>query len=105
VVSEKDGVVTWNVKPGDEIIAGQTIGYITDIEDPDTPRIKVISRATGILFGLKRHHLVRPGQVIAKISGILTKLTLSIELCSSLNVISVGTDPLPWRLDGDLLTV
>ena len=72
------------VKPGDQVEAGQVIGEIVDIEDTDAARVKVISRASGVVFGLKRHHLVRPGQVIAKISG---------------------RDPLPWRLKGDLLTV
>lgn len=84
VVADKDGVVAWRVAPGDMVTAGQVIGEIIDIEDVDASREPVIAKTSGLLFGLKRHHLVRPGQVIAKISG---------------------PEPLPWRLGGNLLTV
>jgi predicted deacylase len=89
------------VKPGDMVSAGQVIGEVIDIEDTDAPRVQVISRATGVLFGLKRHHLVRPGQVIAKISGSSNYC----DCCMSINKLTTGKDPLPWRLNGDLLTV
>lgn len=84
VTAHKAGVVTWCSKPGDHVEVGQLLGEIVDLEDVDAPREAVKARTSGVLFSLKRHHLVRPGQVISKISGY---------------------SPLPWRLTGDLLTV
>jgi predicted deacylase len=77
------GVVAWRVKPGDEVITGDVLGEIVDIENIDIPRIPIIARTSGVIFSMRRHKLVRPGQVIIKIAGI---------------------DKLPWRL-GNLLPI
>ena len=41
-----------------------------DIENPDSERYPVISRTSGVVFSMARHKLVRPGQVIIKVSGM-----------------------------------
>ena len=61
--------MTWKVKSGDMVKAGDVLGEITDIEDPDVPRTVVTSRVTGLVFGLRTHAIVRPGQIIIKVSG------------------------------------
>lgn len=56
--------------------------YVVNIEDPDAPRVPVITRTAGIVFGLRRHKLARPGEICIKVAG---------------------DAPLPWRT-GHLLT-
>jgi len=63
------GVVAWKVKVGDFVEAGQVLGEIVDIEDPDKPRTPVTTSTAGLVFGVRRHKLVRPGQIIIKVSG------------------------------------
>lgn len=53
-----------------------------NIEDPDAVRVPIVSRNAGIVFGLRRHKLARPGEICIKVAG---------------------DDPLPWRT-GNLLT-
>ncbi len=45
------------------------LGEIVDIEDVDAPRVPIISKQTGIVFGVRPHKLVRPGQIIIKVAG------------------------------------
>lgn len=45
-------------------------GEIIDIENPDSKRRPIISRTSGVVFSMARHKLVRPGQVIIKVSGM-----------------------------------
>lgn len=82
IEASKAGVVCWRVKAGDLVEAGDILGEIVDIEDPDAPRVPVTTSATGIIFGMRSHRLVRPGQIIIKVSG---------------------AEPLEWR-KGNLLT-
>ena len=35
----------------------------------DAPRVPVTTRVAGIVFGLRCHCLVRPGQIIIKVAG------------------------------------
>lgn len=76
------GVVAWRVGPGDEVAAGQLLGEIVDVEDLDAPRVAVLSATSGVVFGMRSHKLVRPGQIIVKVAG---------------------REVLPWR-KGNLLT-
>lgn len=63
------GIVAWKVRPGDVVEKGTVLGEIVDIEDPDSPRVPVVSRTGGVVFSMARHKLVRPGQVIIKVAG------------------------------------
>ena len=45
------------------------LGEIVNIEDPDAPRTPIVSAASGVLFGMRSHKLVRPGQIIVKVAG------------------------------------
>ena len=78
----KMGVVAWRVRPGEEVAEGQVLGEIVDVENIDEARVPIVSRTSGIVFGMRSHKLVRPGQIIVKVAGHL---------------------PLPWRT-GKLLT-
>jgi predicted deacylase len=78
----KMGVVAWKVRPGQEVSEGQVLGEIVDMEYIDEPREPIISRTSGIVFGMRTHKLVRPGQIIIKVAG---------------------RSPLPWR-KGKMLT-
>lgn len=67
--ANKVGIVAWQVRPGAYVEKGVVLGEIIDIEDPDTPRLPVISRTSGVVFSMARHKLVRTGQVIIKVAG------------------------------------
>ena len=75
-------MVAWRVRPGAIVNAGDVLGEIVNIEDPDAPRTPVLTRASGLVFGMRSHKLVRPGQIIIKVAG---------------------EQPLDWRT-GNLLT-
>jgi predicted deacylase len=55
----KAGVVAWKKRPGAWVKAGDLLGEIVDIEDPDAPRTPLAARNNGLLFCLARHKLVR----------------------------------------------
>lgn len=78
----KMGIVAWRVRPGDEVTEGQLLGEIVDMEYIDEAREPIFTRTSGIVFGMRSHKLVRPGQIIVKVAG---------------------TTPLPWR-KGNMLT-
>ncbi|CAE7785847.1 unnamed protein product, partial [Symbiodinium microadriaticum] len=78
----KAGVVAWRVRPGDEVVEGQVLGEIVDVEYIDEERVPLVSRTSGLVFGMRTHKLVRPGDIIIKVAG---------------------STPLPWR-KGKLLT-
>ena len=63
------GVVAWKVRAGSVVEEGAILGEIVNIEDPDAARVAVISRTAGLVFGLRSHKLVRPGQIIIKVAG------------------------------------
>lgn len=76
------GVLAWRVKAGDVVTEGQLLGEIVNIEDPDAARVPITTRTAGIVFGVRRHKLARPGEICIKVAGDV---------------------PLPWRT-GHLLT-
>lgn len=76
------GVLAWKVRPGDRVVEGQLLGELVRIDDVDAPRIPLVARAAGLVFGMHRHKLAVPGDVIVKVAG---------------------SAPLSWR-KGDLLT-
>ncbi len=82
IKAHKSGVVVWRVHAGDIVNDGDVLGEIIDIVDLDAPRVPVVSRTSGIVFGLRPPKVVRPGQIIIKVAG---------------------NDVLPWRT-GYLLT-
>jgi predicted deacylase len=53
-----------------------------NVVDVDAPRVPVISRTAGIMFGVRHQRLVKPGDIMIKVAG---------------------KQPLPWRV-GNLLT-
>eukprot|EP01038_Epipyxis_sp_PR26KG_P012539 gene12539-16817_t len=63
------GVLAWKVGPGSIVSQGDVLGEIVNIEDVDAPRIPIVSNASGIVFGMRRHKLARPGDIIIKVSG------------------------------------
>lgn len=72
----------WKSRVGDQVVVGQVLGEIVDVVDVDAPRVPVVSRAAGVVFGMRNQRLVKPGDIIIKVAG---------------------SDPLPWRV-GNLLT-
>mmetsp|Transcript_14197 Transcript_14197/g.14827 ORF Transcript_14197/g.14827 Transcript_14197/m.14827 type:complete len:407 (-) Transcript_14197:52-1272(-) len=70
IKAEKCGVVAWRVHPGDEVKEGDILGEIVDIDDLEAPRVPIRTSTSGIVFGRRGHKLVRPGQIIIKVSGI-----------------------------------
>lgn len=70
IEAEKPGIVVWKVKVGDEVKRGDLIGEIVDIADVDAPRSSIVARTDGLVFAMRSHKLVRPGQVILKVSGL-----------------------------------
>lgn len=77
------GVMAWKVRPGSWVSVGDLLGEVVDVENVDAPRIPLVARTAGLVFSMRRHKLVRPGQVVIKVAG---------------------RDPLPWRT-GSLLTI
>lgn len=63
------GVACWKKHIGDIVNAGDILGEIVNIEDPDAPRTPVITKQSGVIFGVRPHALVRPGQIIIKVAG------------------------------------
>lgn len=63
------GVLAWRVRPGDTVQRGQMLGEIVDVTNPDAPRTPVVTQAAGLVFGMRRHRLARPGEIIVKVAG------------------------------------
>jgi predicted deacylase len=76
------GVLAWRVRPGDRVTEGQLMGEVVNMEDVDAPRVPLLSRTAGLVYGMRRHKLAVPGDVVLKVAG---------------------SSALPWR-KGDLLT-
>jgi len=76
------GVFACRVTAGDVVAKGDVMGEIVPLDDPGAARLPVISGTSGVVYGIRRHKLVRPGQVIVKVAG---------------------AEPLAWRT-GNLLT-
>ena len=76
------GVIAWKVDIGHTVNAGDVLGEIVDIVNIDSPRYLLRSRTSGVVYGMRNHKLIRPGEIIIKIAG---------------------SEVLPWRT-GKLLT-
>ncbi len=63
------GLVVWHFDVGDRIAAGDTVAELVDLAAPDTPRLPVVARQSGILFSAHVDALQRPGARIGKIAG------------------------------------
>lgn len=63
------GLVVWKAELGSMVKAGDIVAEIVVVDDVDAPRVPVVTRQTGIIFGRKRHKLASPGQVIVKVAG------------------------------------
>lgn len=65
------GLIAWKCALGDPVKIGDHLADIIDIAAPDPAqaRTPVIARQTGILFSLNIDHLIRPGEIMGKISG------------------------------------
>lgn len=66
---EAAGVIAWKVKPGERVEVGQVLGEIVSIDDFDKERIPIITRTAGLVFGMRRHKLARPGEIVIKVAG------------------------------------
>lgn len=75
-------MLSWKVRAGDTVTEGQLLGEIVRIEDAFAPRIPLVSRTAGVVFGMHSHKLAMPGLIVIKVAG---------------------ETPLPWRT-GNLLT-
>jgi hypothetical protein len=69
IEAEMAGVVAWKVRPGQTVEVGETLGEIVDITNVDAPRLPVKSKTSGLVYGMRSHKLVRPGQIIIKVAG------------------------------------
>jgi uncharacterized protein len=71
-------------KLGDMVKPGDVVGEVVSIDDPNAPRVPILSRSEGLVFCLRApiKRLVRPGDIVVKITG---------------------EKVLPWR-EGNLLT-
>lgn len=76
-------IQAWKCRVGEEVALHQVLGEIVNVADVDAPRVPIIARTAGILFGMRHQRLVKPGDIMAKVAG---------------------NDPLPWRV-GNLLTL
>lgn len=63
------GLIVWRVEVGQSVRAGELLGEIVDMEDPDKPRVPVAAKTSGVVFGRRRQRLAVPGQVIIKVAG------------------------------------
>lgn len=50
-------------------MAGQLLGEVVRMDDMDAPRISLESRTDGLVFGMRRHKLAVPGDVVVKVAG------------------------------------
>ena len=81
--------MAWKARVGEHVKAGQLLGEIVPIDHhssdtPETlaPRVPVLSRTDGIVYGVRTHKLAIPGEIMIKVAG---------------------AQPLDWRT-GNLLT-
>jgi predicted deacylase len=63
------GLIAWKIKAGDHVKNGQLLGEIVNIEDIDAARIPIVGKTSGIVFGLNRHKLAIPGDVVVYVAG------------------------------------
>eukprot|EP01039_Chlorochromonas_danica_P002942 gene2942-3210_t len=63
------GVLAWKVHPGDQVEAGQLLGEVVIVDDIDAPRVPLRARTAGIVFGMHRHKLSIPGEIVVKVAG------------------------------------
>ncbi len=79
------GLLAWKKQIGERVDKGEVVAELIDIEaaDPSAARTPVFSAASGLFFARKADTLVQPGDRIGKVAG---------------------SEPLPHRKAGDLLT-
>jgi len=63
------GILAWRVHAGDIVEAGQLLGEIVNMEDIDQPRVLIIARTGGLIYGMARHKLAVPGDIVIKVAG------------------------------------
>lgn len=61
------GVVAWRVRPGDHVNTGDVLGEIVNVADLSASRRSLVSRTCGIVFGMRGHKLVSPGEIVVKV--------------------------------------
>ncbi len=61
--------MAWKVRTGDTVTEGQLLGEVVNIEDVDAPRIPLVARNSGLIFGIRPHKLAVPGNIAIKIAG------------------------------------
>ncbi|HNC94632.1 MAG TPA: M14 family metallopeptidase [Myxococcota bacterium] len=68
--SPATGLLVWKQPLGAQVRAGDVIAELVDpTATPGQPRLPLRAEVGGVLFGRVRQHLVRPGQIVAKIAG------------------------------------
>jgi uncharacterized protein len=63
------GIIVWKVDIGSVVEIGQILGEIVNIEDIDQPRIPIIARNTGFVYGRDLNRLAIPGEIMIYIAG------------------------------------
>lgn len=69
IEAEKDGIVLWRVRAGDYVAKDQILGEIVDVEDFTAPRTPIITRTSGIVYGVRLTKFVHPGEIVIKVAG------------------------------------
>ena len=85
VAAPASGVLSYAVELGQSVRAGDTIAWLVDpaAEDPESGRQAIAARSDGLVLNLRRLKYVVAGFAVARI---------------------VGSEPLPWRSEGQLMT-
>jgi len=85
VPAPASGVLSYAVELGQPVDKGDTIAWLVDpaAEDPASGRQAIAARSDGLVLNIRRLKYVVAGLSVAKI---------------------VGTEPLPWRSEGQLMT-
>lgn len=85
ITAPASGVLSYAVETGQSVRAGDTIAWLVDpaAENPSAGRQAIAARSDGLVLNRRFHKYVVAGLAIAKV---------------------VGSAPLPWRSEGQLLT-
>jgi predicted deacylase len=85
VPAPASGVLSYAVELGQTVRNGDTVAWLVDpaAEDPASGRQAIAARSDGLVLNIRRHKYVVPGFAVARI---------------------VGSAPLPWRSEGQLMT-
>jgi predicted deacylase len=67
IVAPQGGVLTWQVKPGDQVLKGQTLGHVVD--PVSRRRMPLAAPISGLLFRTELWRSCKRGQSLAHVAG------------------------------------